>query len=240
MMVRLSVPCSCEINEAFCSFCHLVLNFYPETFSGTFVQCFPYWLHWHLLLCRCCEKRFYHWLITLHMKTDRRVSFDWWILAFCHVKYYQPWRCWNLLFWTLVEYWVDLLLVGSWMGQSLRMFYQYVIFCAWFWILRWKSHIHVYCCCRGEEVDCHKYFIAFFCKFVRSEIGVGILQRAVMGLKLAVRSEEVMVSYSVYGWAIKINGSHWQKMVMQCLRVVMYFYGHLLVIMEIKIMRNLQ
>ena len=67
-------------------------------------------------------------------------------------------------------------------------------------------------------------------------MGVGGFQRAVMQSKLAVRLVEVMVLYSVYRCEIRVSGPHWKNLVIRCLIVVMYFYGHLLVIMEIKIM----
>ena len=61
-----------------------------------------------------------------------------------------------------------------------------------------------------------------------------------MQSKLAVRLVEVMVLYSVYRCAIRVSLLHWQNLVIRCLIVVMYFYGHLLVIMEIKLTRNSQ
>ena len=80
------------------------------------------------------------------------------MLAFFHVKCYQSWRCFNLLFRMLVDYWGDLLLVGSWMGQSLYMFYWYLFFCARFWVFPWKVRIHVNFRSRGKEVGCHWLF----------------------------------------------------------------------------------
>ena len=65
---------------------------------------------------------------------------------------------------------------------------------------------------------------------------MGGFQRAVMQSKLALKLVEVMVLYSVYSCEIRVSGSHWKNLVIRCLIVVMYFYGYLLVIMEIKIM----
>ena len=56
------------------------------------------------------------------------------LLNFCHVQFYQPWHCWNLLFQMLVDYWDNRLLVGSWMDKKFHMFHWYLFFCARFWV----------------------------------------------------------------------------------------------------------
>ena len=67
-----------------------------------------------------------HQLIPLQMDTDIWVPFDWWIFIFCCVQFYQPRSWWNMLFRMLDDYWDDLLLVRSRMGQILPMFYWYL------------------------------------------------------------------------------------------------------------------
>ena len=170
------------------------------------------------------------------------------ILACFHVKYYQPWHCWNLLFYMLIDYWDDVLYVRSWMRQILHMFYRYLFFfspgseyfienfgCMWISVEEAKKLTAVY------------YFISLLWGLFpllscwkSSAIGVGLFQHVVMLLKLAMRPDRVMIQYSVYRLAIRVSSSHWQNLVMRCLRVVISFYGHLLVITEIKIMRDSQ
>ena len=112
-----------------------------------------------LVVVEMLWEHFYHWLIPLHMDTDRRVSFDWWIIEFCNVQFYQPCHFWNHLFQMLVDYWYDLPIVGSVMEQSLHIFYRYLVFCAKFWVFHWKFRMRVCCRSRGKEV----YWRWLFC-----------------------------------------------------------------------------
>ena len=105
--------------------------------------------------------QFHHGLIPVLMGNDRRVPFDWWILLFCHVQWYQPWRYWNNQFHMLVDYWYNILLVGSWMGKSLHIFYPYLVFRAKFWLFLWKFRMHARCRRKGEEVYFHLLFNCF-------------------------------------------------------------------------------
>ena len=81
------------------------------------------------------------------------------LLHFLNVQCYQPWHFWNLLFQMLVDYWDNLPIFGSGMKQSLHMFYQYLFFCARFWVFHWKFRMPVRCCSRGKEV----YWRWIFC-----------------------------------------------------------------------------
>ena len=119
-----------------------------------------------LVVVEMLREMFCHCLIPLQMETDRRVLFDWKIIAFCHVKCYQSWRFCNLLFRMLVDYWGDILLVGSWMGQSLHMFYRHLFFCARFWVFRWKFRMHVHFRSRVEEVGCHWLFYCLLLRII--------------------------------------------------------------------------
>ena len=142
----------------YCCFCKslfwvvLLKNFW------NIFQCLPWWLHWNLLMYICCKDSMYHIMITLDIETGRRVPFDWLIIDFFCVQFYQLWHCWNLMLWMLADYLDDDLLVGSWMVNGLRMLYQYLVFCARFWVFHWKVRIHAHCCSRGNEVDCRWLF----------------------------------------------------------------------------------
>ena len=103
-------------------------------------------------------EQFCRYLIPIQMETNIRVPFYWWIISFCHAQCYQSWSCCNLLFQILDDYWGNLLLVGLWMGQSLHMFYWYLVFRAKFWVFRWKFRMRVHCRSRGKEVGCHWLF----------------------------------------------------------------------------------
>ena len=92
------------------------------------------------------------------MKNDRRVPFDWWIIAFFHVQCHQPWNFWNLMFWVLVEYWGNLPFVGSWMGKSLHMFYWYLFFWGEVFSVLLKIQDAYTCSSRSKEVDCRWLF----------------------------------------------------------------------------------
>ena len=89
-----------------------------------------------LVVVEMLWEQFYYCLIPLQIDTDRRVPFDSFILSIFRVQFNQPCCCWNLRFQMLVGYWDDLLLVvGSWTGQSLHMFYRYLFFRTRFWVL---------------------------------------------------------------------------------------------------------
>ena len=98
------------------------------------------------------------------MDTDRRVSFDWWISAFCNVQFYQPWHCWNLLFQMLVNYWDDLPIVGSGMEQSLQMFYRYLVFAPTFECFTENSGCVYVVVLEAKKFTDVDYFVAFFWK----------------------------------------------------------------------------
>ena len=82
-----------------------------------------------------------------------------------------------------------------------------------------------------------KYFSSLSC-CKRSEIFMGGFQSEFMQSKLDAISEEVVVVCLVYRRLRRSRVSYWQTLVIRCLIVVVYFYWHLLVLMEIKIMWN--
>ena len=67
---------------------------------------------------------------------------------------------------------------------------------------------------------------------------MGGFQLEVIRFKLDVRLSVVVVTYLVHRLVRRARGSHLLYLVIRCLIVVMYFSGHLLVIIEIKMMQN--
>ena len=154
-MDRPFLLCPCTINESLLLFLTFDFEFLSWNIFWNISSILSIVTALVLVDVMILREPFYRWLIPIRMDTDRRVPFYWWFPALFYVKCYQPWRCWNLLLWMLVDYWGNLLLFWSWIGKSLHMFYWYLFFCASFWVFCWKVRVHVYCCSRVKEVDCH-------------------------------------------------------------------------------------
>ena len=140
----------------FC-FCHLILNFHLETFPENSFNLF----HSDWISTWCCVDV----LRTVLSLTDYSSDGDWytgpiWLTNSCILS------CTMLPTTALLKpdvpdvRWLLRRSSSCWVMNGTKFAYVLSIssFCARFWVFHWKLWMHVHCCSRGEEVDCHWLF----------------------------------------------------------------------------------